>query len=56
MSSNPVSGPLPCCGQLALVNECNRDVTPTIEKPSPASRYRLARRRPILMAEGGGNV
>ncbi len=27
MSSNPVSGPLPCCGQLALVNECNRDVS-----------------------------
>jgi hypothetical protein len=23
ISSKPVSGPLPSCGQLALVNECN---------------------------------
>ena len=29
ISSNPVSGPFPCCGQLASVKECNGDFSPT---------------------------
>jgi hypothetical protein len=47
MSSNPVSGPLPCCGQLALVNECNRDFSTTarseIYSPPQASLNRRVR-------------
>jgi hypothetical protein len=29
-SAKPVSGPLPCCGQLASVNECKGDFSTII--------------------------